>query len=220
MVRWMNWPRRNAKSWGRFWCTRVGSVGVWAGIEKANKCCGKALACFRLEAPDTRVDVGFALCQLGMNEWMMGNYDEAKSLSQQSLAIGQEIGDWFVTEVSINALSYVARSLGAYAEADKLCHEGIALCRQVNDRRGEVFLLNSLAWVANARGDPAEARRWLQEAFVFHKETHDKALLAESLSQLGTAAYLEGAYAEAKQRYLESIEISKETGERWRQGPP
>jgi tetratricopeptide (TPR) repeat protein len=179
----------------------------------------RSLACFRHEAPDTRGEVGLALSQLGMNELIIGNYDEAKSLLQQSLAIGGEIGDWFITEMSLNALSYVARSLGEYSEAAKLCHESIALCRQVSDRRGEVFMVNHLAWVANARGDPVEARRWLQEAFAFHRETNDKTLLAESLAQLGAAAYLEGAYAEAKQRYLESIEISKETGERWRIGP-
>jgi predicted ATPase/DNA-binding SARP family transcriptional activator len=178
-----------------------------------------SLACFRYEAPDTRGEVGLALCQLGMNELITGEYDEAKSLLQQSLAIGRQIVDWFITEMSINALSYAARSLGAYAEAEKLCHEGIALCQEVSDRRGEVFLLNHLAWVANARGDPAEAKRWLQEAFDFHKETTDKTLLAESLFQLGAAAHLEGTYAEAKQQYLESIEISKETGERWRMGP-
>jgi predicted ATPase/DNA-binding SARP family transcriptional activator len=179
----------------------------------------RSLACFRHEAPDTRGEVGLALSQLGMNELIIGNYDEAKSLLQQSLAIGREIGDWFITEMSLNALSYAARSLGEYSEAAKLCHESIALCRQVSDRRGEVFMVNHLAWVANARGEPVEARRWLQEAFAFHKEADDKPLLAESLSQLGTAAYLEGAYEEARKRYLESIKITKETGERWRIGP-
>jgi len=176
----------------------------------------QSLACFHHKAPETCIDVGFTLLQLGMNEWIMGNYDEAKSLLQESLAIGQEIGDWFITEVSIIFLSYIARSLGKYSEAIQLCHKGIALCQQVNDRRGERFFLHSLAWVANAMGDPAETRRWLQRACVFHEETYDKGLLAESLSQMGTAAYLEGAYAEARKRYLESIEINKETGERWR----
>jgi predicted ATPase/DNA-binding SARP family transcriptional activator len=179
----------------------------------------QSLACFHPTAPETRIHVGFALLQLGMNEWILGNYDEAQSLSQQSLAIGQEIGDWFITEVSIIFLSYIARSLGAYAEAVQLCHQGIALCQQFNDRRGEAFFLHSLAWVANTIGDPVEARRWLQEALVFHEETDDKVLLAESLGQMGTAAYLEDAYAEARKWYLESIEINKETGERWRTGP-
>jgi tetratricopeptide (TPR) repeat protein len=135
------------------------------------------------------------------------------------LAIGQETGDWFVTEISINTLSYVTRSLGAYAEAERLCHEGIVLCRKYHDFRGEMWLLNSLGWVANARGDYAAAQHWLQEAFPFVKKTNDKTLLADNLSQQGTAAYLEGSYAEAKQRYLESIECSQETGERWRAGP-
>jgi predicted ATPase len=179
----------------------------------------QSLACFRHEAPETRGEVGFALSQLGMNELQLGNFDEAESLLQQSLAIGREIGNWFIIEMSLNPLSYVARSLGDYSEAARLCHESIALCRQVSDRRGEVFMVNHLAWIANARGDHAEAKRWLQEAFAFLKETDDKPLLAESLSQLGTAAYLEGAYAEARKRYLESIEITKETGERWRIGP-
>jgi predicted ATPase/DNA-binding SARP family transcriptional activator len=178
----------------------------------------QSLACFRHETPETRGEVGFALSQLGMNELNIGNFDEAKSILQQSLALGREIGNWFIIEMSLNALSYAARSLGEYSEAAKLCHESIALSKQVSDRRGEVFMVNHLAWVANAMGDPVEARRWLQEAFAFHKETDDKPLVAESLSQLGTAAYLEGLYEEAKKRYLESIEITKETGERWRTG--
>ncbi|MEE4239789.1 MAG: BTAD domain-containing putative transcriptional regulator [Anderseniella sp.] len=176
----------------------------------------QGLACLRREATDTRTDVGFALCLLGINEAMTGDHGEAKSLLQEGLAIGKETRDWLVIHSSISGLSHLARVVGAYTEAEKWCHEGIALCRKINNRRGEVFLLNNLAWVANARGDYAEARRWLEKAFAFHEETHDKTLIAESLSQLGTAAYLEGAYAEAKQRYLESIEISKETGERWR----
>jgi len=179
----------------------------------------QSLACFRDRTPDTRVDVAFALCQLGIVEWLVGNNNEAKSLLQESLALSREVGDWFVTELSINGLSYVTRSLGAYAETEELCREGIALCQAHNDRRGEVFLLNSLACAANARGDYAEAKQWLQEALIYHRETNDRTLLAESLTQLGAVAYLEGAYKEAKQRYLESIEISQKTGERWRIGP-
>jgi predicted ATPase/DNA-binding SARP family transcriptional activator len=176
----------------------------------------QSLACLRPEAPDTRADVGLALCLSGISEAMTGDYGESRSLLQEGLTIGQETRDWFVIQSSISGLSHLARVVGAYAEAEKWCNEGIALCRKVNNRRGEVFLLNNLAWVANARGEPAEARRWLEKAFAFHQETPDKTLMAESLSQLGTAAYLEGAYMEAKQRYLESIEVSKGTGERWR----
>jgi predicted ATPase len=199
---------------GQGWCTW--NLG-WH--RQAKEGLRQSLTCLRPGTADTRVDEGFALCQLGIVEWLAGNIDESNSLCQESLAIGQETGDWFVTEVSINTLTYVTRALGAYAEAERLCHEGIALSRQFNDSRGEMWLLNSLAWVANARGDYVEAKHWLQEAFVFLKETNDRALLADNLSQQGTAAYLEGAYAEAKQRYLESVECSQETGERWRAGP-
>jgi tetratricopeptide (TPR) repeat protein len=199
---------------GQGWCT-------WnlGRHRQAKEGLRQSLVCLRHGSPDTRVDEGFALCQLGIVEWLAGNFDKSNSLCQESLAIGKETGDWFVTEVTINTLSYVTRSLGAYAEAERLCHEGITLCRKYKDSQGEMWLLNSLAWVANARGNPAEAKRWLQEAFVFLKPTNDKSLLAENLSQQGTAAYLEGAYAEAQQRYLESLEFSQETGERWRAGP-
>jgi len=183
-------------------------------FRKSKEVLRQSLTCFHPEAPDTREEIGLACYQLGVIESFMGDYDEAKTLLQESLAIGREIRDWFITGVSLSALGYVARSLGEYSEAEKLFHEGIAVCREANDRRSEIFIVNNLAWVANARGDPAEARRWLQEAFAFHKEANDKTLLAESLSRLGAAAYLEGAYAEAKQRYLESLEISQETGER------
>ncbi len=199
---------------GQGWCT-------WnlGRHRQAKEGLRQSLVCLRPGTPETRVYEGFALCQLGLVENIAGNNHEAKALLEESLAIGQATGDWFVTEVSINGLSYVSRALGDYAEAERLCHEGIALARKVNDTRGEMFLLNHLGWVANARGDPVEARHWLQEAFVFLKETDDKTLLSENLSQTGTAAFLEGAYAEAKQRYLESIEHSQETGERWRVGP-
>jgi tetratricopeptide (TPR) repeat protein len=112
------------------------------------------------------VEVGFALCQLGHIEWIMGDYDEAKSLLQESLAIGKETGDWFIMYLSLIASSYVALSLGTYGEAKKLCLEGIVLCREVSNRRGEVFMVNHLAWVANARGDYAEAKQWLQETLI------------------------------------------------------
>jgi predicted ATPase/DNA-binding SARP family transcriptional activator len=183
-------------------------------FRKSKEVLQQSLACLHSETPDTRGEIGLAHYQLGFIESFLGDYNEAKSLFHQSLAIGREIGDWFITGVSLSALGYVARSLGEYSDAEKLCLEAIALCREANDRRTEIFIVNNLAWVANARGDPAEARRWLQEAFAFHQEANDKTLLAESLSRLGAAAYLEGAYAEAKQRYLESLEISQETGER------
>jgi predicted ATPase/DNA-binding SARP family transcriptional activator len=199
---------------GQGWCT-------WnlGRHRQAKEVLRRSLACLRHGPPETRVDEGLALCQLGIVEGIAGNYTESVSVLQESLAIGKETGDWFVTEVSINGLTYVIRWLGDYAEAERLCHEGIALARKVNDFRGEMWLLNSLAWVANARGDYADAKRWSQEAFVFLKKTNDKSLLAENLSQQGTAAYLEGSYAEAKQWYLESLEFSQETGERWRAGP-
>jgi predicted ATPase/DNA-binding SARP family transcriptional activator len=199
---------------GQGWCTW--NLGRHTQAKEGLR---QSLACLRPGTPDTRVDEGFALCQLGLVEGIAGHYEEANSLLQESLAIGNETGDWFVTEVSINGLSYVTRFLGAYEEAERLCHEGIALARKVNDFRGEMFLVNHLGWVANARGDSAQAKRWAQEAFVPLKQANDKPLLADNLTQQGTAAYLEGAYSQAKQRYLESIELSQETGERWRAGP-
>jgi predicted ATPase/DNA-binding SARP family transcriptional activator len=185
-------------------CFRLGLYG------KGRELIQKGLILLRRIGQDARREIAFSLYLLGLVDWYMGDYLEAKRSFNESVAISREIGDRFIMGYSLTLLALVTHSLGGYSEAKQLFQEALVICREMGERRIIASGLAGLGWVAQALGEYPEAKQLFQESLATCREINDQLGVAICVDHLGTVAYLMGEYTEAKQLHQESLEISKE----------
>src|SRR5206468_2248739 len=82
-----------------------------------------------------------ALNGAGGLAWQQGDYEAARALHQESLAIKRELGDKGGIAASVNNLGLVADSQGDFASARALYEESLALRRELGDKWGISYAL-------------------------------------------------------------------------------
>ena len=87
----------------------------------------------------------------------LGQYDEAKTLLRESLAIAHQLEAAGDIAFALNNLGYVAWSQSDYGRAQSLFEESLALFERVGDKAG-------LAQVLTTLGDVIAARQWFEKA--------------------------------------------------------
>jgi hypothetical protein len=77
--------------------------------------------------------------------WSQGDNASSRSLQEESLEIGRELGNMHGVAQSLGNLGLVAWSQGDYASARSLQEESLDIRRQLGDRRGIAFSLEAFA---------------------------------------------------------------------------
>jgi predicted ATPase/class 3 adenylate cyclase len=151
------------------------------------------------------------LRQTGRLAWFQGDYPEARSLLEESIALCRALGKTDELAAPLNALGELARTQGNYQSARDLFEEGLALMRAVGDKAGIAWALEALGEVAYEQGDPAAAAL-LEESLVLFEETKDRGGIACALSYLGETARTHGDLKSARGFLERSLEIRREEG--------
>jgi len=156
-----------------------------------------------------------AVCNnLGATYYLLGQYQEAIALQQQSLAIKRETGDRSGKAAALGGLGNAYRSLGQYQEAIALHQEALAIQREIGDRSGEANSLGNLGGAYQALGQYQEAIALQQQSLAIMRETGDRSGEANSLINLGNVYQALGQYQEAIALQQQSLAIMRETGNR------
>jgi non-specific serine/threonine protein kinase len=142
------------------------------------------------------------------------DYQAARRLQKEALAIQKELGDRHGIGASLNNLGNIAASQGDYPAAAALFEEALAIHREEGDRNNTATTLSNLGWAANRQGDYAAAREVLEESLAIGRELGGW-IAAYALNDLGTAAHGQGDYPAAEASFKESLAISREEGTRW-----
>lgn len=142
-----------------------------------------------------------------------GDYDEARRLNEESLAIRRELGDKPGVAVLLNNLAIIARFQRDLDAAWSMNDESLALSRELGDRWALGQLLNNQACVAADRGEYGVARSLLHESLTIRRELGDRAGLALSLNTLADVVIDEGDHAAARPLLAESMALSRELGD-------
>jgi predicted ATPase/DNA-binding SARP family transcriptional activator/uncharacterized protein HemY len=196
--------RQCAALW-RFWESR----GYWyEGREQLER----ALHQEGAQAPTrTRAD---ALNRAGVLAQRQGDYEAAKLLYEESLAIRQEIGDRKVIAGSLNNLGNVAKYQGDNIAARAYYEEALVINRAVGNRAWEAINLDNLGNLNCRQGDYGAAKELYEESLTIKKALGDRGGIATSLDYLGSIAYEQGDYRTAKRLHEESLAIRRELGDR------
>ena len=128
---------------------------------------------------------------LGALANLEANYPESLANNEQSLAIGQQLGDPMEIAIAMANLGEVASLYGDLTRARELSEASLPTAREFGGTRSQLIILINLGNIARREGDQAEARRWLHEALPMARDLSDRYLLAWVLVSLGLVAVRE-----------------------------
>jgi predicted ATPase len=163
---------------------------------------------------DTRPAKAFALWQMG-RMMMYSDYEEARHLWKQSLALYRALGDRWGTAVMLLCLGTIAEHLGTYNEARLLLKESLANFQALGHQRQIALSLKWLGTISWVQGQLEEAERLFREGLDIVQEIGDRADIAFGLNYLGEVLVRLGKFAEGHSLMEESLAIYTELGNRY-----
>jgi predicted ATPase/class 3 adenylate cyclase len=143
---------------------------------------------------------------------LLGEYEAARALLEESRAIFRELGEKGGIASSLHPLGDLARDQGDYGRARALLEETLAIWRELGDKRGIAFSLMGLGRAAQEQGEYGAARALLEESLAISRELGNKGGIASSLHSLGTLARDQAECGRARALVEESLAIWREGG--------
>ena len=141
-----------------------------------------------------------------------GDYEQAKELLEDSLALYQKVGDRRFVPRVLAFLGNVSFEQEHYEQAKGLFEESLALGRELGEPTAIGMALMSLGYVFLLEGEQERARALLEEAEALSRERRHKGVLINAIDNLGWAALLRGEHERAKSYYEESLALCEELG--------
>jgi non-specific serine/threonine protein kinase len=146
-----------------------------------------------------------------------GDFATAKTLLEESLAIGKRQKDPHATQFSYMLLGFWAMQQGDYTTAMHYQQEALTWQRQTVGRRGQgAVAMRNMADIARLQGDHAQARLWYNEALALLRASGDHGRAAGVLVGLGYLAVQQGDLEQAATRCTEGLSILQTQGEQAR----
>ncbi len=190
----------------RFWDSR----GYWS---EGRRCCKEMLGLTATSAQTTlRSSV---LHVAGMLAYRQGDSSSARTLFEESLEIGQVLGERNIIAQALLGLGNVSQDLGDYTGALGYHERSLCIKREMGDPAGIAAALNNLGVVVLDLGDYSAARAYLEECLALSRELDDRRLTAYSMTNLARVAARSGELDEATRQYRIVLPMVQEIGDQW-----
>jgi non-specific serine/threonine protein kinase len=156
-----------------------------------------------------------ALFWSGHLAWFRGDYEAARVLIEQSLALARG-GDFaFDIAVAQYGLALTAWTQGDLPRSLALGEEAIYRFREVGEPFYLAVALDNVGIVAVLSGDRERGEAWITEGMALLYDLRNRWHIANFLSDHGIVAHGRGALAEAAQHYGESARLFRELSDTW-----
>jgi non-specific serine/threonine protein kinase len=142
---------------------------------------------------------------------LQGDYMVARSRLEESIALGQELGDKEIVAYGLHHRAITAMYEGDYTLWGSLLAQSVALFRETADMWGLAFSLCSLGYSATHLSDPV-AGTVLEESQALSRRLGNTWGLARVLHVSGELARAHGEDARARALYEESLALYRELG--------
>jgi predicted ATPase len=156
-----------------------------------------------------------ALAEEGWLAWAQGEWQAARTLAEQSLAIARGLGEQWRMADALNTLGAVAAAQEQYEQAAAFYQESLALHQELGDQRGMAVALSNRGQVALYQGDLEQAAALLGKSLRAFEEQGDRWYSALTRSDLGSLALAQGDDRRAAALYAESLAAFREQGDMW-----
>jgi predicted ATPase/DNA-binding NarL/FixJ family response regulator len=151
-----------------------------------------------------------ALRSAGWLAYFQGNYEQAASLTQESVQLYRMLGEVGNMVPSLYMLGHVTMRMGNLSQARSPLEESLVLARAVGDKQHLAYALYFLAEVALEQDEHSRAQVLLEESLALFRERGDKLGLAWSLQVLARALVAQGDSMRAYTLARESIVLCRE----------
>lgn len=137
-----------------------------------------------------------------------GDYDEAQSHHEQSLALFRQLGPDFNlgTARQLDALGEIEQFHGNYERAIAFHEESLALQEKIGDQEGIAASLGHLGVVAREQGRYEEAEELLGQSLRLNRDLGDRLRIGVDLNNLGLVATLQCQYDRALGYHEEAVQ--------------
>ncbi len=142
-----------------------------------------------------------------------GQFETARQLALESLAICRGLEDAAGIARALNAVAAIDYFENKYAPAQELWNEALAIYRELGDKRGMVFVLNNVGYLALTEENIERARAINEECASYCRELGDKWGLSRVLLNLGHAFYAQENMRTARELYEEDLALGVELGD-------
>ena len=150
-----------------------------------------------------------ALMIAGNFAYARGDYEDARPLYTEALALRRSRNDGSGIASSINGLGNLAFATGDFREAKRLLEEALDGFTQHNNLRDKASALSNLANVLGDEGDFASAYARHQEALGLFREFADLFNIALTLNNMAYQLINRPNFAEARPLLEESLRIGR-----------
>ena len=113
-----------------------------------------------------------ALSNIGWFRALLGDYEQARDICREALALFQELGDHRRQAAIWDNLGYAEHHLGNLTEAATYYQRSLALFRESGNRLHQAVILDHLGDNSRAAGDLDEARNAWQQALDIFDDLH------------------------------------------------
>lgn len=160
-------------------------------------------------------ELGRALVAAGTLAWIQGDVAAARPLLEESLSIGQDVGDQRIVAHALNSLGLTLLTQGEPDAACAYLQESAARFHALHDDWGETYSLNPLGDALMMVGDFAQARQRYEESLALAQTIGDLWVIAGAHTGLGNLALAQGQAAAAQKQYEESLPFYRQVGDRF-----
>jgi tetratricopeptide (TPR) repeat protein len=156
----------------------------------------------------------WALNQLGVVQWLTGDYPAATASLTRALELFGDLGDRRGQACALNQLGVVQRVTGDYPAATGSLTRALELSRDLGDRRGQAWAVHDLGVVQERTGDYPAATASLTQALELSRDLGDQRGRAWVLQHLGVVQRVTGDYPGATASLTRALELSRDLGDR------
>jgi non-specific serine/threonine protein kinase len=170
-----------------------------------------------LELYDARDSLrAHALYDAAFWAWNCGDFDEARRLGNESLALARGLGSDLYTGQALSALAVVAsseRPEGWLAYCRSLCDQAERHIRAADDLEALGRLLNNYGCILQMGGDLINARAKIEEALGLARGRNDIWMITATLESLAQVEYESGETGNAERDWKQVLELAGPLGD-------
>ncbi len=155
-----------------------------------------------------------ALDNLVRVDIVQGEYAEARSLAEESLALSRPIDDRRNMVTSLFHLALLTFSEGEQTGAHALVEESLTISREIHFKWGLALSLGLLSLMALQQGDEAAAYELLKESLTMRREVGDRWKIRWGLYCLGWVAFARWDSAVARLMYEKLLKVLRRLDDR------
>jgi predicted ATPase/transcriptional regulator with XRE-family HTH domain len=162
--------------------------------------------------------LALTLIHLALLYFRSGEFDRARMLYEESIAILRPIGDQVLLADSHVFLGIILHLIGEYERSRSILEEGLVCAKAGNNQWFEAYAVYNLGYIDYLMGHCEEALGQMMTGLEIWRTLGDPHSIALGLNYLVPALNKLGRYEEAKTLALESIDMCERAKNRWGMG--